>query len=355
MDIAIVSVYGLFAFVALLNLLLMRRPLLPGVASICILVPARDEAHNLAELLPQLLPQMRDGERVYVFDDESSDETASVAEQRGAVVVRPSEPLPTGWTGKNRACHELAKAAIEDSEARWLLFLDADVRVGDDFLAKMRGICDRQPGAVGVVTGFGKMIPGRGIEPLFLGWVGWILLCTNPYGLVNRSGLGHSRFTNGQIHCWRAEVYARLWPNERVKGSVLEDIKIGRLLARERIGVEVANLTSVMRVRMYETWREALDGMSKNSYEITGSVAGTAAVFALFLVLAWGWAAAGKFEWLALAILSSSGAIVAITVRTRLWPAVLMPAMLTIAAFTMLRSMVWHRRGLVRWKGRTYG
>ena len=103
---------------------------------------------------------------------------------------------------------------------------------------------------------------------------------------------------------------------------------------------------------MYDTWRQTLDGMSKNSHEVAGSTLGTILLAALMLFLGWGWLlgglpAAGLF-WL-------GGLFVALTCRTPFWPMLLLPLVPTIGAFTLLRSLAWHRQGKVVWKGRTYG
>ncbi len=353
MAIGLGILYGYFLLVALLNWILMRRPK-PSAGSkakLAILIPARNEAHNLAELLPLLTDQ---GAPVYVFDDESTDETGAVAQRLGARVVRPTEPLPTGWTGKNRACHQLALYAIEETDAEWLVYLDADTRPKSCFLDTMRSLAEEPGGRIPVITGFPQIRSGKGIEPLFLGWVGWILLATNPFGLVGRSGMGHNRFLNGQIQMWRTSRYAEIWPNERVKDKIMEDVQMGRDLARLKVPVEVSNLSDALSVRMYETWRETLDGMSKNSFEITGSYPGTAAVAALFLFAGWGWLLAGSGSLALLAALTLSGVVVARTVKASMLAALVMPLVLTLGAFTLLRSAWWRKTGRVVWKGRSY-
>jgi len=355
-DIAIAAFYGLFALVSTLNFLLMRRPAARSDGdSFCVLVPARNEADNLGELVPLLVNQRSGAPKIYVFDDESDDGTADVARKLGATVIRPREKLPPGWAGKNRACHELAKAAAEDSDARWYLFLDADARPGPDFLDAMRGLAKSAGPRTGVLTGFPKILPGRGVEPLFLAWVGWILLSTNPFGVVNRTKMGHNRFTNGQIHAWRAEVYTRIWPNERVKSHLLEDVMMGRLCAAEGVPIEVANLSRWISVRMYSNWRETLDGMSKNSFEITGSYWGSALVALFMAFCGLGWLLAGGQMWLALGLLVWSGLMTVLVVRGTVWPILLMPIACLIGAFTIARSMWWRKTGRTRWKGRVYG
>ncbi len=313
---------------------------------------------NLGRLLPALLTPTEANPvppRVYVFDDESSDGTGQVARDLGAIVIRPRETLPAGWTGKNRACHELAKAAMEDSDADWMLFLDADVYPSPGFVAGVDGLIAGVRPGTGVISGFPNAIFGRGIQPLFLGWVGWVLLTTNPYGLVSLTGKGHNRFTNGQFGCWRSRVYSELWPNEILRGYVLEDVMIGRLCAKKGIGVEVANLSRILSVKMYETWQETLDGMSKNSYEITGSAAGSILIAAFFAFVGWGWVFAGHLWPVAALLFALSGLFCVLITRNKPYGVPLLPIVLTIGSYTVIRSLVWRRRGLVVWKGRRYG
>jgi hypothetical protein len=355
--IAITVLYGLLAFIAVTNLLFMRRAKTGDGPDICVLIPARNEAENLKGLLPELMAQGRElggTFKLYLFDDESDDGTGEIAASLGATVIRPREPLPKGWTGKNRACDALARAAAEDSSAEWWLFLDADISPKPGFLSAMRHMAKNEGHRVGMITGFPHMLPGAGIEPLFLAWVGWILLAFNPFGIVRLTGVGHNQFKNGQVHLWRASVYTRIWPNERVKGKIMEDVSIGRLLAKEGVAVETVNLSKFLAVRMYKTWRKTLDGMSKNSFEITGTTGGTIGLALLFFALAWLWLAAGALWPIAGGLFLLSGLAVAAIVRMPLWVPLPMPVICMIGGYTMLRSLVWKRTGQTRWKGRTY-
>ncbi len=350
----VIAVYGLVALIALTNLVLMERLWPDNGAGLnadnwIVLVPARDEVENLTQLLPRLQYV-----EVIVFDDESSDGTGELAKSLGATVLIPSEPLPIGWTGKNRACHELAKYALEKTSAEWLLFLDADARPNLQFVSRLKANARNLPPNIGVITGFPHIVPGRGLQPLALGWVGWILLSTNPYGLVNRSGRGHSMFTNGQVHAWRRSVYQRLWPNEAVKGRILEDVMMGRLCAKHGVAIQVFNMSKLLGVKMYETWQETLDGMSKNTFEITGSFVGSLGLAALLLGLGWGWLFLGSQSWIAYGLLVLSAVFCAGVVRGKPWGALLMPIVLTVGAYTVVRSTLWRMQGKVSWKGRTY-
>ena len=319
------------------------------------LIPARNEAENLAALLPVLKEQGS----VTVFDDESEDATAEIARAHGATVLRPAEPLPEGWTGKNRACHALGHSEFEEP---YLCFLDADVRVTPDFAARLRTVAkpDR------VATAFPTIVRGLFPEPIVLAWVGWSLLALNPFFLVQLTGKGHNRFTNGQITLWPKELYRRLNPNERTRGRILEDVLIGRLLANEKIPVLTLNLASSMSTAMYRTWDQAYDGMSKNSYEITGNGWGNAALAGLLALLGFGpfLLAAPPFGMAtgsgaqaveSYALLTVSALATARLCRGNLLYAGLFPLSLLMGALILLRSHAWRLLGKTRWKGRVYG
>ena len=92
-----------------------------GRIELSIIIPARNEAHNLPKLLDSLKRQTVNVREILVVDDGSSDLTADIAGQMGATVIA-SQALPAGWRGKTWACHQGALAASGDC----LLFMDAD-------------------------------------------------------------------------------------------------------------------------------------------------------------------------------------------------------------------------------------
>lgn len=339
--------------IVLLNGTFMRRARRQATAdwNPAILIPARNEAENMARLVPNLVAQ---GAKVYVYDDESSDGTAEAAAQAGALVVRASTPLPDGWTGKSRACHELSKIVAEDHEGGHLVFLDADTYPEPTFLASLGAMVtsSRAP----VVTGLPRMIPGEGLEPLYLGWVTWAIGAQIPFGLVAATGKGHARFLNGQIHVWQKSVYYDLMPHEIVRSEVLEDVQMGRELARRRIRVETVDLVDIFAVNMYRTLREAMDGMSKNTVFVSGgSGFGAFALGLYFLFVAWAWILAASWAWLPLGLLILSKLLLDTRTKLPFWTAPFLPITLTLAAFTVARSWMWKRTGRIVWKGRTYG
>lgn len=97
----------------------------PRWATVCLLVPARQEAELLPQTLPSLLAQDYPGRfRVVVVDDRSADGTGDLARRLGAEVVNGA-PTPHDWAGKVWAPEQGLREA---GDADYLLLTDADIR-----------------------------------------------------------------------------------------------------------------------------------------------------------------------------------------------------------------------------------
>jgi len=107
------------------------RPAAPPVFSeaplVSILVPARNEARNIEACIGSLLAQDYPNFELIVLDDHSDDGTGDIVRRlglrdEGERRVMTGTALPTGWTGKGWACHQLSLAA----RGEYLFFTDAD-------------------------------------------------------------------------------------------------------------------------------------------------------------------------------------------------------------------------------------
>lgn len=346
--------YIVATLVAISNILLMRRirpyRRVAGKAdtpNFCVLIPARNEEANLPTLLSVL---QSDGVKVFVYDDESTDDTAEIAKQYGAKLVL-TRLLPDGWTGKNWACHQLAQAAGEDFDGDWFLFLDADVRVAPGFGEGLSRFIRKRGAAVDVISGLPR-VSGQGVfEPIMASWVSWLSMASNLFGVVARWGLGRNQFLDGRFMVWRGKTYLELMPHEGVRGLLAEDIAIGRLCARCKVRTEIVNLSQLASVDQGETgrsWRT----LGCTASEIAGGVGGAVVLSIAMLGMAWGWPLLADQMLLGLGLLLASKLITDLIVKNPIWLFALAPVSITIGALNLLQSARVRKTGSIDWKGR---
>jgi len=229
-------------------------PRLPHVArsgrlpSLSIIVPARNEAHNLPALLASLRTLCYPGDlEIVVVDDGSVDDTPYIAERCGARVLRVDGP-PPGWRGKPHACHCGAERACGE----WLLFTDADTvhAAAGPGLAVSYALEQE----LDVLSLFVRQEHRSRLERLALS--------------VAFAGLFAGRrpdnyVLNGQYILIRRKVYQESGGFAAVHGEAIEDLALGNFL--HRCGFRTALLLAdhVATVRMYDDFRHVWHGMMR--------------------------------------------------------------------------------------------
>ncbi|MEM9236123.1 MAG: glycosyltransferase [Verrucomicrobiota bacterium] len=186
---------------------------------ISVIIPARDEADNLGRLLPSLNAQSLKPREILVVDDQSSDDTAGVARRHGAKVVSGVTP-PDGWVGKSWACRQGAEAA----EGEVFLFLDADLELEADALARLAAHAADHPSAVISACPWHRIEwPYEGLSVFFnLVMVGGIGAFTRRGWQADGVGLF------GQTLWISRACYEETGGHELVRGLVLENLSLAR-------------------------------------------------------------------------------------------------------------------------------
>ena len=184
--------YILFAMLALRFLVVvanfLARPFLPvkpftgDEPLVSVLIPTRNEEKNLPALLNDLKNSDYSNFETIVCNDHSTDGTGDVLAEYQRHFRQLSffdnDHLPEGWKGKNFACHQLSCRA----KGRYLLFLDADVRVSPGFIS--RAVAYAVEKNLHLLSMFPRQeIKSRG-EWLTVPLMNWILLSFLPLRLV---------------------------------------------------------------------------------------------------------------------------------------------------------------------------
>jgi hopene-associated glycosyltransferase HpnB len=117
-------------------------PCLAVPPKIAIVVPARNEAENIAQSITSLLKQDYPALALVLVDDDSSDGTADIARRTASALgkadnltVINSGALPPRWTGKLWAVKQGIAAAEEKFAPKYLMLTDADIVHAPDTLS----------------------------------------------------------------------------------------------------------------------------------------------------------------------------------------------------------------------------
>jgi 4,4'-diaponeurosporenoate glycosyltransferase len=207
-----------------------------------IVIPARNEAHNLPRLLDSIRSQPVPPLEVLVVDDASTDATAGVAASHGATVVS-SLALPDGWRGKTWALHQGALAA----KGELLLFLDAD--------------CWFEPGGLDRILsryegGALSVAPHHSVEKPYEELSAFFNL------IMVASTAGHGLF--GQMLLIDRASYDRAGGHQEVKGRVLENLRLAGFYRAAGIAVSSLPGRGMLAFRMYpEGLASLVEGWTK--------------------------------------------------------------------------------------------
>jgi len=227
-----------------------------------IIIPARNEAHNLPALLRSLALQPVKPREIIVVDDGSTDRTTEIARQFGARVIA-SQPLPESWRGKTWACHQGAQAATGDL----MLFVDADAWFEPDGLA---GVLSGYAGGAFSVGPYHAV--EKCYEDLSLFFNFNMNVGTVPQGLF------------GQMLLVDRESYRRVGGHEAVKGRILENFWLAEQFRGAGIAVRSISGRGVISFRMYPGGLgELIAGWTKGF----AAGAGQTPRGTLFLVVVW--------------------------------------------------------------------
>lgn len=235
---------------------------------VSVLIPARNEEKNIAKLLTDLQKQDYKNIEILVFDDQSGDRTAQIttgiAQNDTRIRLLQSTGLPQGWLGKNHACHSLAKHA----RGQYYLFLDADVGVGNNIIRNTIGFATKH--GLGLLSIFPMQKMQTWGEKITVPNMNFILLSLLPLVLVRKTPFPSLAAANGQFMLFNAETYRKTLPHKKMRISKVEDIETARYFKTNKIRVACLLGNPSISCRMYNGFKDAIYGFSKNVIQFFG-------------------------------------------------------------------------------------
>lgn len=365
-----------------------------GLPAVSVLIPARNEQHIIGSTVTALLTQTYPHLRVAVLDDLSTDGTAEVAQAAAAqataahvtaeaglrLYAKPDtttpaanfqllcgQPLPSGWAGKNWACHQLAEhAAAQDADI--LLFTDADVQWQPEAVAAV--VAEFQRSGADLLTVWPTQTTITWGERLTVPLMALVVLGYLPLALAQDFYHPLAAAANGQCLVFDRRAYTQIGGHAAVRSAIVEDVRLAQHIKAAGLHLRMADGNRLVGCRMYAGSRAAIDGYTKNILAGHGNQVLLLLLSTLFhwAIFIWPWL------WLILgspslgvwnlpawplwpALLVSAGllarAVTAAATQQRVADALLMPVSVLLMTWIALRALWWRwRYGGVLWKGR---
>jgi cellulose synthase/poly-beta-1,6-N-acetylglucosamine synthase-like glycosyltransferase len=295
---------------------------------------------------------------IFVVDDHSTDHTARIARSFPRVQVLSAAPLPPGWIGKANAI----QIAIPLARGRWFLFTDADTVHAPGSLG--RSLAEAREHHVGLLSYSPRQETGsfweRAIQPVVFAELNRRFT----YEDINRPD-SEVAVANGQYILITRTLYEAIGGHAAVRGSLLEDVELGRLAKRVgkprfRYGPDAVS------ARMYRGLQDLITGWTKNLAGLFPGALGLAGVRLLESLLLLGGPLAAvallsdqRWLWGALAAVATVICYMGLVRRLRIagwklaecpWSVLGVPML----GYLLLRSYFMYRvRKKVTWKGRS--
>jgi glycosyltransferase involved in cell wall biosynthesis len=247
---------------------------------VSVLIPARNEAAGIAAALQTVLTTRDIEFEVVVMDDGSTDGTdvivLALAETDNRLRLERAPPLPTGWNGKQHACWCLARAARNSI----LCFVDADVRLQSDCIARMVNFLDGNS----LVSGFPRQITRTFLEWMLIPLIHFVLLGFLPITRMRTTKEPRLGAACGQFIMTRADDYFACGGHSGIKQTMHDGLRLPRLFRESGCKTDLADITNLASCRMYTSASEVWCGLAKNAVEGLGALVLIIPVSALFFL-----------------------------------------------------------------------
>jgi len=241
----------------------------PLDTSISIIIPAFNEEQNIIRCLKALSSIKKPCKqmKVIVVDDLSDDNTLSRAENFKEDFIKNSidmkvisagqRPKDKNWVGKNWACY----IGTKNIDSEWLLFLDADVEVGDKCI--FNALSKSQKDNIDLLSLAPKVncncIAEWIVQPIMTS----LLILGFPVSDTNNPKSARS-FAAGPFMLFKANSYFKIGGHEGTFNKVVEDLALAEKIKGSKLKLNFLIGIKDVSLNMYSDLSSLIEGWSKN-------------------------------------------------------------------------------------------
>ncbi|WKA60265.1 glycosyltransferase family A protein [Planococcus shenhongbingii] len=222
-----------------------------------VIIPARNESNRITPLLESLNGQNHRSFEILVVDDDSSDNTAEVAEALGATVLQKKEERL--GAGKSAACWYGANQA----KGEWLLFLDADTHFTDADGIRNLLLSYKEKGAKGILA----LQPFHTVHRLYenLSAVFNVIVVVGMNGFTVWGDRFKTAGSFGPCILCNKEDYFLTGGHQKIEGALMDDLALGEAFLEKNLPVHCLGGKGIISSRMYpEGLKSLIEGWCKS-------------------------------------------------------------------------------------------
>jgi hopene-associated glycosyltransferase HpnB len=330
------------------------------------MVPARNEAANIAQSVAALAGQDYPGEfSLIVVDDHSEDGTGDMARKAaaesgasGRVAIQLAPPLAAGWTGKLRAL----QSGVDSTQANapeFFWFTDADIVHAPNTLRRL--ICRAQYDQLDLTSLMVLLQAQTFAEKLIIPPFLYFFLMLYPPRLIGNAKLQTAGAAGGCM-LLRSTALARIGGLAAIRSELIDDCSLARAVKRSDGRIWMGLTRASVSLRRYEKFSELRDMIARTAFtqlnysalQLIGTLVGLVLTFVAPVALA---LSANSRIWLpallAWCLMSASFLPTVVFYRlSPIWSPFLPVAALFYSYSTFLSAVrYWLGRG-GQWKGR---
>ncbi len=241
----------------------------PINTSLTVIIPAYNEEINIIKCLNSLNQISRPSNqfKILVVDDSSDDKTLLQVENfKNQVFKNPEElviissgPRPTDkkWVGKNWPCYVGSK----EINSEWILFIDADVVVGEDCIRK--ALAKASKDNIDLLSLAPKVncncLAEWMVQPIMTS----LLMIGFPISDTNDKS-SDIAFAAGPFMLFKSDSYKSIKGHEGTHDEVVEDLALAKKIKDSNLKLNFLIAINDISLNMYKDFNTLIEGWSKN-------------------------------------------------------------------------------------------
>ncbi|MDP5018082.1 glycosyltransferase [Anabaena sp. UHCC 0187] len=238
--------------------------------TVCVVIPARNEADVIPVSVRSLLQQDYPGKfTIFLVDDQSSDGTANIAEgvayaldKTQQLQIVSSTSLPTGWTGKLWAMEQGVQTASELTPDYFLL-TDADIEHDPSNLRRLVAKAEAQK--LDMVSIMVRLRCQSFWEQLLIPAFVFFFQKLYPFTWVNNPKKATAAAAGGCILI-RAEALKRIGGLQIIRQALIDDCSLAKAVKSSHGKIWLGLSTLTYSLRPYDSLKTIWDMVARSAY-----------------------------------------------------------------------------------------